>query len=40
MDDRLVNFADMKILESNFPTIPREQLKTVVEEIVAVAASE
>jgi len=35
VDERLVNFADMKVLESNFPTVPREQLKTVVEEIVA-----
>ena len=35
VDDRLVNIADLKILETNFPTIPREQVKIVAEEIVA-----
>ncbi len=35
VDDRLVSFSGFTIVESNFPTIPREELKAVVAEIVA-----
>ena len=35
LDERLVSFSEFKITESNFPTLPREQLQTVVEEIAA-----
>ena len=35
MDERLVSFSELKITESNFPTLPRDQLRTVVEEITA-----
>jgi len=35
LDDRLVNFAALKIDQPSFPTLQREQLRTVVEEIVA-----
>ena len=35
LDDRLVSFSDLKIAESDFPTFPREQLKTVLAEIAA-----
>jgi hypothetical protein len=33
--DRLVNFSEFKITESNFPTLQREELRTVIEEITA-----
>jgi hypothetical protein len=33
IDERLVSFSQLKIAEPSFPTLPREQLKTVVEEI-------
>jgi len=35
LDQRLVNFSEFKIAESNFPTVPREQVKTIVSEITA-----
>ena len=35
LDERLVNFSELKITDPTFPTLPREQLRTVVEEIVA-----
>jgi hypothetical protein len=35
LDERLVSFSDFKITESNFPTLPREQVKTVVADIIA-----
>ena len=31
--ERLVNFSDLKITESNFPTLPKEQMREVVAEI-------
>jgi hypothetical protein len=31
--ERLVNFSDFKIAESNFPTLPKDQLREVVAEI-------
>ena len=31
--DRLVSFTDFKIAESNFPTLPKEQMREVVTEI-------
>ena len=33
VEQRLVNFANLKIVESNFPTLERDQLRTVVAEI-------
>ena len=33
VSDRLVNFSDYKMTESNFPTLPKEQLREVVAEI-------
>ena len=35
VDERLVSFSELKITESNFPTLQRDQLKTVVGEITA-----
>jgi hypothetical protein len=35
VDDRLVGFTDLKIVESNFPTLERDAVKTVVSEITA-----
>ena len=35
LDERLVNFSELKIAESNFPTLQRDQLRTVVAEIAA-----
>src|SRR5580765_718062 len=35
MDERLVNFTGLKISDPSFPTLQRDQLRTVVEEIVA-----
>jgi len=35
LDDRLVNFSELKIAEPNFPTLQRDQLRTVVDEIIA-----
>ena len=35
LDERLVSFSEFKITEPNFPTLQREQLRTVVEEIAA-----
>ena len=35
LDERLVSFSDYRIIESNFPTLPREQVKTVVQEITS-----
>ena len=31
--ERLVNFSDFKIAESNFPTVPRDQVREIVAEI-------
>jgi hypothetical protein len=33
VDDRLVNFSEVKLTESNFPNLPNEQLKAVVTTI-------
>ena len=33
LDERLVSFANLRITESNFPTLPKEQLRDVVGEI-------
>ena len=33
LEERLVNFANMRITESNFPTLPKEQLREIVAEI-------
>jgi hypothetical protein len=33
VSERLVNFSDFKIAESNFPTLPKDQLREVVAEI-------
>ena len=35
VDERLVSFSELKITESSFPTLQRDQLKTVVGEITA-----
>ena len=35
LDERLVSFSELKIAEPNFPTLPREQLKTLVDEILS-----
>ena len=35
LDERLVSFSEFKITESNFPTLQRDQLRTVVQEIAA-----
>src|SRR5262245_20974585 len=35
VDDRLVSFSDFKITEPNFPTLPREEVKTVLAEVAA-----
>jgi hypothetical protein len=34
VDQRLVNFADVKVTESNFPNVPNDQAKEIVAEIV------
>ena len=39
LDERLVSFSELKITESNFPTLQRDQLQTVVEEIAGVGAA-
>jgi hypothetical protein len=33
LDERLVNFAHMRITESNFPSLPKEQLREITDEI-------
>jgi hypothetical protein len=33
--ERLVNFSELKIVESNFPSAQRDELRTIVEEIAA-----
>ncbi|HEX6976081.1 MAG TPA: hypothetical protein VF147_16855, partial [Vicinamibacterales bacterium] len=33
VDDRLVNFQQMKIVEANFPTLPKEQLREITDKI-------
>ncbi len=33
LEQRLVNFADLRITESNFPTVPKEQLREIVAEV-------
>ena len=40
LDDRLVSVSEFKITESNFPTLPREAVRTTVEEIVAAVPLE
>jgi hypothetical protein len=35
VDERLVSFSNYSVTESNFPTLQRDELKTVVSEIVA-----
>jgi hypothetical protein len=35
LEERLVNFSELKIAEPSFPTLQRDQLRTVVDEIVA-----
>ena len=34
ISDRLVNFSDMAVTESNFPSLPKDQVREVVAEIV------
>jgi hypothetical protein len=34
MSERLVKFSDLKVTESNFPTLPKEQVREVVAEVV------
>ena len=33
LDDRLVNFQNMKIVETNFPDLPKEQVREIVAEV-------
>src|SRR5215203_295939 len=33
LEQRLVNFANLRITESNFPTVPKEQLREIVAEV-------
>ncbi len=33
LDDRLVNFSDMALTETNFPTLPKEQVRDIAAEI-------
>jgi hypothetical protein len=40
VSERLVNFSDLKITESNFPTLPKEQMREVVDEITAAMPDE
>ena len=40
LDERLVNFANLRITESNFPTLPKEQLREVVAEITKAIPEE
>ena len=35
LDERLVNFSQLMVTESNFPTLDRDQLRVVVTEITA-----
>ena len=35
LDERPVSFSEFKIAEPSFPTLPRDQLRTVVDEIIA-----
>ena len=35
LDERLVSFSDLKITESNFPAVQRDQMRTIVAEIEA-----
>ena len=37
---RLVNFANLRITESNFPTLPKEQLREIVAEITKAIPEE
>ena len=37
---RLVNFANLRITESNFPTLPKEQLREIVAEITKAIPDE
>ena len=39
-DQRLVSFTEFKIAESNFPTVPRDQVKTIVSEITTAVPLE
>ncbi len=40
LDERLVNFARMRITESNFPSLPKEQLREVSDEIAQAIPEE
>jgi hypothetical protein len=40
LDVRMVNFSDMAVTESNFPSLPKEQVRDVVNEIVKAIPSE
>ncbi len=34
LDDRLVNFSDMSLTETNFPTLPKDQVRDIAAEII------
>ena len=38
LDERLVSFSELKITETNFPTLPREQVGAVVKEITTAVS--
>jgi hypothetical protein len=40
VDERLVNFSDFRLTETNFPTLPREQVKTAIAEITSTIPKE
>ena len=40
LDERLVNFSDFRLTETNFPGLPREQLKTAIAEITSTIPKE
>ena len=40
LDERLVSFSDFTVEEPNFPTLQRDQLKTVVAEMMATMSTE
>ena len=40
LEQRLVNFANLRITESNFPTVPKEQLRDIVAELTKAIPEE
>ncbi len=40
VDDRLVSFSDMALTETNFPTLPKEQVRDIAAEIVKAIPDE